>query len=123
MLFRPMSTQETVAKLKLTISDTMFFPKTKASPEVGGRRPTSIEIVVLFPAPLCPSKQKHKDVKTLIKHSILTFVPVCHNHVTANPRICFVALASLTLTRFSMPTTKVFLLVGSSQFQSPLQPH
>jgi hypothetical protein len=43
-------------KHKLTISETMFFPKIKASPEVGGRRPTSIDIVVLFPAPLCPSK-------------------------------------------------------------------
>ena len=41
---------------QLTISDTMFFPNTKASPDVGGRRPTSIEIVVLLPAPLCPSK-------------------------------------------------------------------
>lgn len=38
----------------------MFFPKIKASPEVGGRRPTSIDIVVLFPAPLCPSKQTNK---------------------------------------------------------------
>jgi len=39
----------------------MFLPKIKASPEVGGRRPTSIDIVVLFPAPLCPTKQKQND--------------------------------------------------------------
>lgn len=39
-----------------TISVMIFFPNTKASPEVGGRRPTSMEIVVLLPAPLCPSK-------------------------------------------------------------------
>lgn len=40
---------------KITMSVKIFFPKTKASPEVGGRRPTSIDIVVLLPAPLCPS--------------------------------------------------------------------
>lgn len=33
----------------------MLFPNTKASPEVGARRPTSMDIVVLFPAPLCPA--------------------------------------------------------------------
>lgn len=56
MLFGTTGTQHCTKQLKLTISDKMFFPNTKASPEVGGRRPTSIEIVVLFPAPLCPSK-------------------------------------------------------------------
>lgn len=35
-----------------TISVVMLFPKTRASPEVGGRRPTSMEMVVLLPAPL-----------------------------------------------------------------------
>jgi hypothetical protein len=41
---------------QLTMSVMIFFPKTVASPEVGVRRPTSIDIVVLLPAPLCPSK-------------------------------------------------------------------
>lgn len=36
----------------------MLFPNTNASPEVGARRPTSIEIVVLLPAPLCPANHK-----------------------------------------------------------------
>lgn len=34
----------------------MLFPKTNASPEVGWIRPTSIDIVVLLPAPLCPAE-------------------------------------------------------------------
>lgn len=36
----------------------ILLPKITASPDVGGRRPTSIEIVVLFPAPLWPTKEK-----------------------------------------------------------------
>lgn len=40
---------------KITMSVKMLFPNTKASPEVGARRPTSMDIVVLFPAPLCPA--------------------------------------------------------------------
>ena len=39
-----------------TISVKIFLPKTKASPEVGGISPTSIEMVVLLPAPLCPAQ-------------------------------------------------------------------
>jgi hypothetical protein len=47
----------------------IFFPKTVASPEVGGRRPTSIEMVVLLPAPLCPSKIQiqHTEVMIYVK--------------------------------------------------------
>ena len=41
---------------KVTISVKILFPKNEASPEVGAKRPTSMEIVVLFPAPLCPAK-------------------------------------------------------------------
>lgn len=44
-----------IEKSNITMSVKIFFPKTKASPEDGRRRPTSIEIVVLLPAPLCPS--------------------------------------------------------------------
>lgn len=36
----------------------MFLPKKRASPDVGGRRPINIEIVVLLPAPLCPVKKR-----------------------------------------------------------------
>jgi len=32
----------------------MLMPKTSALPEVGEIKPLSIEIVVVFPAPLCP---------------------------------------------------------------------
>jgi hypothetical protein len=35
----------------------ILFPSIRASPDVGGRRPTSIDIVVLLPAPLCPSSK------------------------------------------------------------------
>jgi hypothetical protein len=35
----------------------ILFPSIRASPDVGGRRPTSIDIVVLLPAPLCPRSE------------------------------------------------------------------
>lgn len=47
---------ESAENTQLTMSVMILFPKMVASPEVGGRRPTSIAIVVLLPAPLCPSK-------------------------------------------------------------------
>lgn len=52
----------------------MFLPKKRASPDVGGRRPINIEIVVLLPAPLCPVKKKD----SFQKHNTndLSFAPL-----------------------------------------------
>lgn len=36
----------------------MSVPKTVAVPAVGSNRPVNMEIVVVLPAPLCPSKAK-----------------------------------------------------------------
>ena len=39
-----------------SISVMMLFPSTWAEPEEGGNKPVSIDIVVVLPAPLCPSR-------------------------------------------------------------------
>ena len=73
--------QKGISKLsenrQLTMSVMIFFPKTMASPEVGVRRPTSIDIVVLFPAPLCPSKLilqiQHNKATTYVKYKNYLF--------------------------------------------------
>lgn len=58
-----------IEKSNITISVKIFFPRTKASPEDGRRRPTSIEIVVLLPAPLCPSQTIQNQLnKPFISH-------------------------------------------------------
>lgn len=54
----------------------ILFPKIKASPEVGARRPTSMEIVVLFPAPLCPAKPIRGRKKISIKEKYHCSQPI-----------------------------------------------
>ena len=39
-----------------SISVMMLFPSMWAEPEEGGNKPVSIDIVVVLPAPLCPSR-------------------------------------------------------------------
>ena len=40
----------------VSISVMMLFPSMWAEPEEGGNKPVSIDIVVVLPAPLCPSR-------------------------------------------------------------------
>ena len=40
----------------------MLWPHTSASPADAGSTPASMAIVLLFPAPLAPSRQKHSPV-------------------------------------------------------------
>jgi len=42
--------------LKSSIPPKILFPNTSAWPSVGSNKPVSIEIVVVFPAPLCPRR-------------------------------------------------------------------